>query len=35
VALKADITQRGEVVAAVTKLRETFGPVTSWSTTPA
>jgi 2-hydroxycyclohexanecarboxyl-CoA dehydrogenase len=28
VALKADITQRGEVVAAVTKLRETFGPVT-------
>lgn len=27
-ALKADITQRGEVVAAVTKLRETFGPVT-------
>ncbi|CAN7242521.1 SDR family NAD(P)-dependent oxidoreductase [Phenylobacterium sp. LjRoot225] len=28
VALKADITQRGEVVAAVTKLREAFGPVT-------
>lgn len=28
VALKADITQRGEVVAAVAKLRETFGPVT-------
>lgn len=27
-ALKADITQRGEVVAAVSKLRETFGPVT-------
>src|ERR1700741_3913639 len=27
-ALKADITQRGDVVAAVTKLREAFGPVT-------
>src|ERR1700741_4308309 len=27
-ALKADITQRGEVVAAVAKLREAFGPVT-------